>query len=980
MSKRLFLILSIVSILFITCSRILDSDSNKMKLTGMIFNIISNQPVASANVVINGEDKQTLTDELGRFEFSLDYEETTAITISVSKDSFETISFNQEVKPGKDVEMDSLFLNPLSLTTKVIGTLLNDFNKEPISDGEILIDILDYSIVTNSTGNFEFTFETNEPTKISLVCKQTYFESVTIDTLIDPGTTLDLQNIYLNYIYDSAKISGKVIDARADTAITNVKVSLIGYSNVYTSTDNNGVFSLDAQINLSAPIDILFSKYPFVSNTITIDQISPEEEINIGDVKLIPPTYETITIYGKVENSQNSAIKDVVINITEFPLVSALTDENGRFNFELQVDVDSDMELIFEHDEYISTKKDTIAIPETDLNLGTITLLNKYESAQIKGIIVNKRTGAPLINAKIIATGTDSFTSSSGDGSFNLAFPVSTPTSVNLSISKFPFTSKGIAIDQITPEDVIDLGTISLDPPEYENITISGQVIDVDTKLSISDVTIYISQMPELTTTSNTFGTFNIIAPVDSVMDLDILFSKNDIYNDITITRKVQPETDLVLGNIEMDSKFDPITISGIVLNYTDSSPLEGVNVSIVEMPEHYTKTNSIGEYSLNPIIVQDENIHIAFNKSEFLADTAEVSVSPNTNISITDIPLLEKITKPASIVFLGANPQDIRVKESGGIENSMLVFEIRDSSGIAIDISEDTTVFVEIVSGPGGGESIYPNELRTNSRGEVTTSLTSGTISGPVQIQAYLYNENGNKISSNPATLVIHAGHPDQNHFSIAAAQLNIPGLVTSGLEDIITAYVADKYGNWVADGTPVYFTADGGGIQGYANTTNAEATVIIQSGHKDPEPGANGFVTVTGRTNDVDNQTIETTGQVLFSGHSEITNFSPSAVSFGQGGSATVTFNVWDVENNNPLAAGSKLSVSVSPDTLASVYSTFPEDGLGDFQSGHTSFSYTLVDNPSNLNGGQVMIKLKLTSPNGNVTEIRTGTVTIP
>jgi protocatechuate 3,4-dioxygenase beta subunit len=980
MSKKIFVLLAIFSILFITCSRILDSENNKLQLTGKVLNKVTNQPVSEAEVSISGEEKMTLTDEQGNFAFSFDIDEKKTLTVTVTKDSFETVTFTHLIKPGKDSQTDNILLNPEELTTTIKGTLLNAFNNEAIEGGDIKANVVDYSVYTNSTGNFEISFETNEALAVQLICKKNYFVSDTLNFSVQPGTTHDLENIFLSYIYSPAKISGKVVDARADTALSDVKVSLVGETNVYTTSNVEGEFLLEAQINETGPVSVMFSKYSFYSNIITIDQISPEEELSVEEVQLSAPSYSPVTVHGKVVNNDGEGVENAAISVTQFPDIEAETNSTGRFSFSLQIDKEMEVTFVIDHDQYISLEADTTALPETILDLGAITVMNRYEAALIKGTVVNKRTGSPLFEAKIVDKASGKYTSTDDEGEFELALPVTEPTSITLAVSKYPFESKDVTLDQVTPEDVLEIGSISLEPPEYEPITISGQVLDTDTRLMISDVNVYIEEMPELATATDNYGNFTITAQVDSVSEINIHITKSDVYNGVVLKKTLEPETDLWLGQIELDSKYDPIAITGRVLNYTGSVPLEGVAVSIVEFPEHYTKTNAVGEFLLNPVITEERKIHLAFAKAEFLADTAEVSVSPNTDINISDIPLLEKITRPASIVFLGADPQDIRVKESGGVENAILKFEVRDSSGIAIDVSEDTTVFVEIVAGPDGGESIYPNVLRTNSKGIVTSSLTSGTIAGAVQVEAYLFTEDGKKIKSNPATLVIHAGHPDAGHFSIAAEQLNIPGLVTSGIEDVITAYVADKYGNWVADGTPVYFTANGGGIQGFANTVDAEATVILQSGHKDPEPTANGFVTITAKTSNVDNQTIQTTGLVLFSGHSEITNFSPANISLTQNSTATVTFNVWDAENHNPLAAGSKLNVSVSPDTLASVQCDFPEDGLGDVQYGHTSYSFTVVDNPSNISGGELIVKLKLSSPNGNLTAIRKVTLTVP
>ncbi|MBN2281260.1 MAG: hypothetical protein JXQ65_11835 [Candidatus Marinimicrobia bacterium] len=1165
--KKQIMVFFLISLFFIQCDRILDEGKNKLKLSGYVLNKVTSEPVENALISIPSENKTETSNEEGFFEFNLEFSSKSNLIVYVSRDSFYTEYFVQEVKPGKDVELENILLEPVEQYTIIKGTLLNSFNNDPISGGEIINNLYDASSYTNNSGNFYITFYTNESQTIALICKSTYFNPETLTVEIKPGYTYDLQNIYLDYTYSPATISGKVIDARADTAVFDVKVTLVDESNVYTNTSSDGNFSLDAQINETGPVSLQLSKYPFSSRVITIDQISPEEEISIGEVTITPPQYAKATFYGYVVNEEGEGIITATITCPQFPSFVATSAASGRFSFNLQVDKTEELVFNFTHNNFmtksvtvaaspeaiinmenivladkydpaiisgkivddrsnepilgakvldsyfgiytysdnngnfalelpvstpvqlslavskypyttktitidnviptetidievvrllppaispleltgklINSDEETIAgvvvtveeypeavassneyglfsinLPvtessetlhinfaatnnyqaqemmitvekETDKYLGNITLEKQYENAVISGTILNQRTGQPIAKAKVLDDETNLFVLSGDDGAFSLELPIYTPTDITLNFSKYPYTSKTRSLDQVTPEEHVDLGSISLTPPAYAPITISGQVLDTDTKLPIENVYVYINEFAELATYSDAYGNFSMVAQVDTVQDIHISISKSDIYNTLNLVKTIEPETDLALGIIEMNSKYDPITITGRVIKYSDGLPLEGVNVSIIEMPEQFTKTNANGQYELSTVITQDYNIHLAFYKAEYISDTAEVAVSPNTDATVSDIPLLEKITKPASIIFISAEPQDIRVKESGGNETSMLTFEVRDSSGIPIDVSEDTTVFVEIISQPplmGLDDiqaSVYPNECRTNSSGRLYTSITAGTVAGPVEVQAYLYTEDGDLVRSKPVALVIHAGHPDQVHFSVAPDVKNIAGLVYSSLTDIVTAVVGDKYGNWVDDGTPVYFTTSGGAIDGYNATTKAEATVVLKTG-PNPPLATNGFVTITARTNDKNNNVIETNNLILFSGHSYISDFivisqasdpQPGYLAtLDQGGSATINFTVSDVEFGNPLTSGTTLDVSATPDTLAAVNSTFPEDGLSDIMYGGTEYSLTVVDNPSSISGGAVNIQLKLTSFNGNITRIIT------
>ena len=85
----------------------------------------------------------------------------------------------------------------------------------------------------------------------------------------------------------------------------------------------------------------------------------------------------------------------------------------------------------------------------------------------------------------------------------------------------------------------------------------------------------------------------------------------------------------------------------------------------------------------------------------------------------------------------------------------------------------------------------------------------------------------------SQPVKISVHAGFADQRHFTIAAQQINFPGLDKAFQQYNITVQVGDKYSNPVLQGTAVYF-----------NTSHG----IIQTGGGDAGlTDVNGFVTKT-------------------------------------------------------------------------------------------------------------------------------------
>ena len=122
-----------------------------------------------------------------------------------------------------------------------------------------------------------------------------------------------------------------------------------------------------------------------------------------------------------------------------------------------------------------------------------------------------------------------------------------------------------------------------------------------------------------------------------------------------------------------------------------------------------------------------------------------------------------------ASITLESISETTININETGGTTNSVLTFEVQDSSGRAIDIANQVEVTFSISSGPGGGEGLLPESEMTNSAGQVvrtysvatqlgwfkykpkiirTTYLFSGNTAGVVQVTG-LVNANNEQMAA---------------------------------------------------------------------------------------------------------------------------------------------------------------------------------------------------------------------------------------
>jgi hypothetical protein len=317
-----------------------------------------------------------------------------------------------------------------------------------------------------------------------------------------------------------------------------------------------------------------------------------------------------------------------------------------------------------------------------------------------------------------------------------------------------------------------------------------------------------------------------------------------------------------------------------------------------------------------------------------------------------------------------GITSKEIGVINTGQTEQAQITFQVTDSTGRALDVDNKTEVQFSLGATPGGDEDLYPKTVTTDENGQATTTLTSGTEAGVVQVLAEITARDGTTITSQPVQIAIHAGLPDQAHFTLKSETDNVTANSAEKVQ--LTAYAGDKHGNVVPEGTTIYFTTEGGFITGSAETdAQGEATAILTA--TNPTPG-DGVSTVTAETADDTNTEITTTTDIIFSGD-PIISINPSTFTISDGGKQDFTYTVMDA-NNNPMPAGTTIEVGIVGGDFEV---TDPDEGnitLG--SNGQTDFAFTVEDaDPGNTTNDTMYITVTVTLPNGDVFQERiTGT----
>ncbi len=259
---------------------------------------------------------------------------------------------------------------------------------------------------------------------------------------------------------------------------------------------------------------------------------------------------------------------------------------------------------------------------------------------------------------------------------------------------------------------------------------------------------------------------------------------------------------------------------------------------------------STAGAGRIEPSAVTDANgqaqvIFSALTTAGISTITATVTGADNNPISA----FLSLTVQPSgigTIEVLEVTPKVIGIQGSSNPQSATLTFVVKDNLGNLVN--NQNVDFTLGNTRLGGGESLSSamqncgsnignqtiTACATTLNGQVKAVLLSGRVAGVVDVVATVRSAN----ISTLARVSIAGGVPDARHLGLAAQYLNIAGGVHFGLQDLITAYVGDRFGNIVTDGTVVNFISEGGtigtsvGSGAFSSTTTlGQATAILQS-----------------------------------------------------------------------------------------------------------------------------------------------------
>ncbi|VXC07803.1 hypothetical protein [Massilia sp. 9I] len=231
------------------------------------------------------------------------------------------------------------------------------------------------------------------------------------------------------------------------------------------------------------------------------------------------------------------------------------------------------------------------------------------------------------------------------------------------------------------------------------------------------------------------------------------------------------------------------------------------------------------------------------------------------------------------AIQFTGSSVtgSSIVLKGSGGQgrqEAAQISFKVVDQQGTGlagVDVSFSATTNT-------GGLTVSPTRATTDAAGNVSTTVSSGTIPTPVRVNAEA-SRNGVRLTGLSDTLTISTGLPIQKAMSMSAAKYNIEGLEYDNEATGITVLMADQYGNPVSDNTAINFVTEGGAIgtsaQGGCLTKDGGCSASLRSQAFRP---LDGRVTVLAYAQGIENFVdVNGDGQYSCSGYTGTTPYRP-------------------------------------------------------------------------------------------------------
>ncbi|MDY6823157.1 MAG: Ig-like domain-containing protein [Thermodesulfobacteriota bacterium] len=281
-------------------------------------------------------------------------------------------------------------------------------------------------------------------------------------------------------------------------------------------------------------------------------------------------------------------------------------------------------------------------------------------------------------------------------------------------------------------------------------------------------------------------------------------------------------------GNISLAANPTAVTAtntSTITATVTDSSGAPVDNGTTVTFEVANSTYGSITASATTNSGTASATFTASNNAGTATINASSGSATASINVTINPV-------SAASIEFDSVSKNPVAIRGGGGQEHSVITFNVIDVNG---NPAEDVDVLFTM-SGPGGAEYIEDDDATPytqtvgTSNGVAAITFHSGYEPGAVTINASITTAGGTTITASTPVISIGGGVPTDRWFTVSVSEpgWNMGGLECVGVETDITAWLADRFGNYnVLDGHTVSFESEVGlAVNPSAITSGATGT----------------------------------------------------------------------------------------------------------------------------------------------------------
>lgn len=559
--------------LYLTANIKLPSLPTKGNFTGKVINASTGLPITGAMITMsNGVITNTITTSNdGRFALNNVEPDTYQFTYTATGLSIATQTAS--VQAGQRVDLGTTSLSPVPTTGVVQGTVIDAITNLPLSGVNIQITgSTSVSAVTNAAGQYSLQVV---PGSITLNANLSGYISSVASVALNAGQLVNFSPVLSTTIPidPTVTISGSLIDAANNNAITNGVVTITGSSNQQVNTDNNGQFTFTGLTAGSMTLSLTAPSYSNVNLSVVATEGA---KTNIGSIQLAVVATKG-TVQGVVIDAQtNLPLSGVNLQIIGSTTTNnVLTNSNGQYSLDVEP---GNLTLTASLAGYIPaaatgsvTAGQVLAFSPS---LSTTPPVDK--TVTITGRVINATDNSVIPNATVIVSGTSNQqVTTDAAGQFTFTGLTAGLMTISTTANNYNTEIFGLVASEGSNLTVGDIALESLIPPN--STTINGKIYDAISGLPISGAEIRVSGTA-LTVFAGADGTYSIASVNGLSFSLDVR-ATGYLGQSIPVSL-AQPTTTTVDVNLEA-AVTNGLSVIDFNTTKSDFRSHEDVNVAI---------------------------------------------------------------------------------------------------------------------------------------------------------------------------------------------------------------------------------------------------------------------------------------------------------------------------------------------------------------------------------------------------------------